>query len=139
MDERVNAPRFLQDATDAWHCTEEDFLTFCRNCWKVFLVDEALVYVENSGEIHFSILRGAPLPDLVPLRTFLLKQLSVIWGWVHPRNRGLIRFLETLGFEYHGYNMIYGQSHGKVLEWHCYILSREKFNVGKSATSLLNF
>lgn len=126
-DEKDNAPRHIQDASDVWHTSWDEFRVFCENCEVYLINNAALVYVEPTGNIHFSLIRGSKIDfisDLIELRDELFKRFEILFGWAGTHSRGLKRILEAVGFEYEGFSMIHGESHGRSLEWHCYIVRK---------------
>lgn len=131
-DEQTSLPISFKDASNVWHTTEEDFLGFCKQCWRVYELDNvALLFVEKmnkSANIHFSILRGneaKPLiPDFIKIRDELFGDIEMIFGWAWARNKGLQRILESVGFKFHGFEMYHGHSRGRVLEWKCFSVDK---------------
>ena len=120
------APLWFREDNDTWHLTEDVFLGFCEQCWKIFEIDgHALLYVEKIGEnanIHFSLLRGTPVPmdDLQELKAYLLSEFNMVFGWITKHNRGLMKVCEQLGLNDYGVRMYHGENRGKVTEWRCY-------------------
>lgn len=131
-DEKENTPQFFNDASETWTCSEEDFLGFCDNAERVYLIDGvALLYVERLGthaNIHFSLLRGKTVNvnELLKIRDELFKDYDLIFGWCGKHLRGLKRILEQCGLRFHGTTMLYGQSHGKVLEWQLFSIVKSQ-------------
>ena len=144
-NEKDCTPRWFNDGSQTWHCSESDFLEFCANSWKVFCVDNtALVYVEKDGvcaNVHLSILRGSDASDLlenlIKLRNELLKDFELLYAWVCTRDRGLKRLMDGLGFSWYGFTMIHGTTHGKVMEWKNYSISRRELFLAKDTRKLL--
>lgn len=141
-DEKENSPRYFNDSGDTWHCSEADFLDFCSKMWRVYCVDGiALVYIEPSGGVHLSVLRGSDnanlVSDLIVMRNEVLQKLPVLFGWVGAKNRGIRKLMEGIGFHFDGFTMLKGESHGRVLEWHCYLISQKELLVAKDNNKLL--
>jgi RimJ/RimL family protein N-acetyltransferase len=121
-------PQWFVEANDVWIMTEELFLGFCQQCWKIYEVDgQALVYVEKIGdnaEIHVSVLRGIDvqtiLPSLIELRNEVLKHCEMLFGWMVRQNKGMQRVAEAIGMKFYGLKMFHGAFHGRVIEWRCY-------------------
>jgi len=70
-EDETNMPRWFHDGSGAWHTSLEDFLGFCEQCWRIYLVnDVALVYLEQINSmtisIHLSVLRGHPTSNWIP-------------------------------------------------------------------------
>lgn len=130
-DER-NTPRWCQDGSDTWYTTEQDFLDWCKACWKVYNINDiALVYakrLDRTASVHFSFLRGndvkTVIPDLMEIRDELLKDVNYLFGYVGTHNRALKRIVEVLGFRYDGFKMYEGFSHNRLLEWQCFTLHK---------------
>jgi len=142
IDERTNTPQFMQDFGATWICSEADFLEFCQKMWKVYLVnDNTLVYIEPNGEVHLSVLRGADtsslVSELIKMRGEVLKTLPLLFGWVGRHNRGIRKLMESIGFQFYGFTMFKGESHGKILEWHCYQIGRRELYVAKDYANLI--
>lgn len=130
-EDEKQAPRYFNDATDSWRTTKEQFLEFCAKCAEIHEFGErAVIYIEDVGhaQIHFSVLRGARVTDLIPdfikLRDETLKRYKMIFGWVCSKNVGLKRILRACEFEHNGMRMFHHQSHGRVMEWHCFAKKR---------------
>lgn len=129
-DERDNTPRWVNDGSHTWTCTEQDFLAFCDNAERIYLIDEcALLYIEridDKANIHFSLLRGAKVnvPDLIEIRGELFQDYAFIFGYAEVHNRGLKQILRKCGFEHRGITMLKGSSHNKVLEWQLFIIGK---------------
>ncbi len=123
-------PQHFQDATHSWNTDWEDFLGFCEQCERVYLIDDsALVYVENvngNANVHLSVMRGhtIQIEDCRAIRDALLRDYRMIFGWCGQKNRGLRKILEACGLRYYGFEMIHGWSHGKPLIWQCYSLTK---------------
>lgn len=125
-------PQWFIEANDVWIMTEESFLGFCRQCWKIYEVDgQALIYIEKIGdnaEIHVAVLRGADVktisPSLIELRQEVLKAFEMLFGWIVRQNRGMQRIAEAIGMKFYGLRMYHGHFHGQVIEWHCYSMSK---------------
>ncbi len=144
QDEKENSPRYFNDSGNTWHCSETDFLDFCSRMWRIYCVDEtALVYIESSGEVHLSVLRGSNsanlISELIEMRNEVLQKLPLLFGWVGAKNRGIRKLMEGIGFQFKGFTMIKGESHGKVLEWHCYTVLQKEFYCLKNGDNLLRF
>jgi len=145
-EEHENMPQWYSDGTDCWHIDCDDFLSFCRRMWKIYLInDTALLYIENLGQtanIHFSLLRGADavamIPDFIEIRNKTFKHVEMIFGWAARRNKGLQKILEACGFKYYGFQMFHGESHGKILEWRCFSINRRELFVAKDTKTLLH-
>jgi len=142
FDELTNTPRHFQDASHVWHTSWDDFKAFCDGMWRIYSIeDKALVYVEHNGNVHFSLLRGTDtsnlVNELIGIRNELLLEKEYLYGWVGKHNRGMQRIVEDIGFQWHGFTMYHGQSHGKILEWRCYVLDRRDFYVEKDTAKLL--
>lgn len=126
-------PRWYRDSTRVKNASEEQFLEFCEKCTAIFEIDDtALIYCEDRGnsicEVHFSMIRGTEVPITVmrKARDIVLREYNSIFGWVLKRNRGLRRAMIELEFTPNGVEMIEGNSHGKVLQWDCYWLTKDK-------------
>ena len=123
-------PQWFKSANDVWTMTEDEFIGFCEQCWKIYELDNtALIYVEKIGEhanIHCSILRDADVDvlvaSLVDVRIELLKQFKMVFGFVVRQNKGLRRICEKMGMKQNGVKMLHGEFHGKVIEWLCYVI-----------------
>ena len=119
-------PRWFQDGVKTWDTSLEDFLGFCDDCERVYVMDDvALLYVQKIGDsanIHFSLLRGEmPSQETqIAVRDDIYKSYDRIFGWCGSRNRGLKKILEFVGLTFNGFKMWHGTSHDQVLEWHCY-------------------
>lgn len=127
LEERDNMPRHFRDSSDSWRVTWDEFKDFCDNR-RVYHIGDALIYIEpqgDVGQIHFSILRGSEIPDFTALRDELLTEFQVLYGWISPRNRGLRRTVQGLGFHYDGFKLWQHYSYGRVLEWHCWLVTRK--------------
>lgn len=131
-DERDNTPLWLSKGNGAWHCTWEDFLDFCQNCERIYLIDNiALLYVESvdgNANIHFSVIRGhkVELEDLLEIRDLLLKDYQMIFGWCGSKNFGLKKLLTACQLKWYGFTMMKGWHRGKPLEWLCFSLQNDK-------------
>lgn len=139
MDEKENAPPFIASGTGAWHRSEEEFIDFCQSCERIYNINNvALLYVENmngNADIHFSILRGQSVSvgDLRIIRDMLLEDYRMIFGWVGSKNRGLKKLLTSCQLRWYGFSMYKGHLRNRILEWHCYSLSREQFQASNTA------
>lgn len=139
-------PKWFVDAHNVWLISLEDYLDFCRQCWKVYeIAGCGLLFVEkveSGAEIHLSIVRGADIMELtkgfIEVRRELLDSFDMIFGWVLRQNRGLQRICQQLGMEFYGVKMLHGSSHGKVLEWRCYSMRRGDFFLSIDNRSLLS-
>lgn len=121
-----NAPRWLVDSLGSRAISEQEFLSFCENCWNIYDLGDALLYVEQRGEdvceIHFSILRGSGI-DMEGLRNIkfeLLQHFNKIFGWVHSRNKGLQQVCEALGLRFNGVKLLEGGE--RMITWKCLML-----------------
>ncbi len=103
---------------------KKDELAFCEQCHSIYEVDNTLVYVEHSGEIHFSVRGEVDVPELIALKFELLKEFPYFFGWILKQNRGMRRVAEQIGFEYDGLRMLKGQSKNRPLEWMCYTVKK---------------
>ena len=121
-DER-QMPRWFTESNGMGLHTDEDFLDFCSKMKVIYEVGDCAVYVEESGNMHLSKLRGAKIDveTVYALRDELL-DIPCLFAWVCGRNWGLKRLLKAWGFTFDGLVMRYGSSHGKVLKWECYKL-----------------
>ncbi len=142
-DERQNSPRYFNDSGSTWVCTETDFQGFCQRMWRVYNVDDrALVYIEPSGEVHLSVLRGADtsnlVTDLIEMRNEVLQEKPLLFGWVGAKNRGIRKLMKSIGFKFQGFSMWYGESHSKVLQWDCFVATQKEYFVCKDSGKLLN-
>lgn len=139
-DEKTNTPRFFQDSTNAWHCSEADFLEFCRGATVYLINNNILVYAEPTGEVHLSVLRGTDtsnlVSDLMEVRNELFKRFDILFAWVGTR--GLRKIMTALGFSFRGYTMVKGRSRGKVLTWECFILAKKEL-LCRNRGNLINF
>ena len=121
-----NAPRWLVDSLGSRAISEQEFLSFCENCWNIYDLGNALLYVERRGEdiceIHFSILRGSEInmDALKITKCELLQHFNKIFGWVHSRNKGLQQVCEALGLRFNGVKLLEGGE--KVITWKCFML-----------------
>lgn len=141
LDERENTPQWFQDGSNVWHTTWKEFQDFCDGMWRIYSVDDKmLIYVEKNGEIHLSLRRGekVEMADLIALRNTVLIHLKSVFGWVGKHNKGMKRIVEELDFKPCGFSMFHGASHGCVLEWECYAVSRENIIVAPNAQKLLS-
>lgn len=126
-------PEWFRQSTEVWQQTEDDFLGFCRRCWKILEINkQALLYIEtqdNTANIHFSLKRGVKpeslISELEKIRTDIFKEFPIITGWVNKRNRGLKAICRALGLEHYGVTMIRGECRGKVIEWEAFTAFRE--------------
>lgn len=128
-DEATNFPRWFCDGTNSNNVTWDEFKAFCERMWKIYKAGDALVYVEDvdgHAFVHFSLLRGGTIGDLTAIRDEIHKEFPFIFGWVGKHNRGLRKLMGSLGFRWDGLKMYQGQSHGRMLEYHCYIKRLEK-------------
>ncbi len=124
LSERDEMPLWFSDGANSKHVTWEEFKAFCDGMWKIYEIDDALVYVENiegNANVHFSLLRGGKVGDLSGIRDEIHKDFPLIFAWVGKHNRGLRKLMEGLGFKWDGLKMYWGKSHGRMLEWRCYI------------------
>jgi len=125
------SPRWLADSVGGRSISEEDFLAFCKNCWNIYDIGDALLYVEQRGEdvceIHFSVMRGSnvSIRILENIKFELLQHFNKIFGWVITKNKGLQGICEKLGMKFNGVKMIDGSSHGRVLTWKCFMLDSQ--------------
>lgn len=130
LSEKNDFPRWWTDATNAKKVTWEEFRDFYNRMWKVYELEDALVFFEkvgNNANVHFSLIRGGKieLDRLREIRDEVLCSVRMIFGWVSRRNRGLRKMLESLGFQWDGLTMYHGESHGKVQEYLCYTYVRK--------------
>jgi len=140
-EEATNFPQWFMDSTNSKKVTWQEFKDFCAKMWRVYSVDDkALVYFERQGKqanVHFSLLRKAKIntEDLINIRDEALCDINLIYAWVFVKNKGLARMLESIGFEWHGFTMMYGTSHNKPMEYRCMTYIRKR--VVCEPTSLL--
>jgi hypothetical protein len=126
MDEKEHMPRWFVDGTNSKKVTWQEFQDFCHSMWRIYSIDDkALVYFEkirNHANVHFSLLRGEKIDTepLISIRDEIIRDVNLIFGWSGTHNRGLCKMLEAVGFQYDGLKMLFGESHGRVLEWKCY-------------------
>ena len=116
-----NAPRWFKDSSSVWE--KKDELDFCEKCHSIYEVGNTLVYIEDSGEIHFSAKGDVDVQSLITLKDDLLQEFDFLFGWILKQNRGMRKVAEQIGFEYDGLRMLKGSSNGRVLEWYCYKIS----------------
>ena len=119
-----NAPRWFKDSSSVWE--KKDELDFCEKCHSIYEVGNTLVYIEDSGEIHFSAKGEADVQSLIILKDDLLQEFDFLFGWILKQNRGMRKVAEQIGFEYDGLRMLKGSSNGRVLEWYCYKINLNK-------------
>lgn len=123
------APLWFREDMEEKNLTKDIFLGFCEQCWKIFEMNgDSLLYVEkigNNANIHFSLMRKAqvPMDDLKVLKTLLLSQFDMVFGWVAKHNRGLRKVCEDLGLRDYGLRMYQGENRGRVTEWRCYSIN----------------
>lgn len=122
-----NYPRWYRDCNNAWTRTWREHLEFCRDCCGIYSDGNALVFVERTGNVHLSIMRGQSIDftGLCALRDDLLRQFQSLFGWANGRNSGLKAVLNKIGMYDSGIKMYKGSSHGQVLTWRLYIKNRE--------------
>jgi hypothetical protein len=136
------APRWFKDANGIDGMSAEYYLGFCKNCWRIYEIDDvALLYCEEGKKaigIHFSVMRGksVPMHDLWLIRNAVFQEFEMIFGWVARQNKGTQRMCVELGLEYRGMKMLNGSTHGKVIEWKCYSMTRQ--NVVLNCKNLLS-
>ncbi len=124
-------PQWYRDSNNAWTCTWDNHLNFCKSCWRIYANENSLVYVEADGNLHCALRRGGKLDgerfngrDLMALRDELFEHFPQLFGWINDCNWGLKRLFLELGFRETGFYMVKGQSHGKVLTWNCFVQRR---------------
>ena len=142
-DEKENSPRYFNDSGNTWHCSESDFLEFCSRMWRIYLVDDtALIYIESTGEVHLSVLRGADtstlVSNLIEMRNEVFKKIPLLFAWVGKGNRGIRKLMKGIGGSFHGFTMVKGESHGRALEWECYMATQKEFLVALDNKKLIN-
>ena len=133
--EERSFPDWFRQSTEVWHQTEEQFLEFCRGCWRITEINKrALIYVEprqGAAEVHFSLKRGTKIETLISefenIRSAIFEEFPIIIGWVNKRNSGLKAICRELGLNFYGVTMVRGQSHGKVIEWEAFTAFRQDF------------
>ncbi len=125
-------PRHWTESNNVWGTTLEDYIGFCDDCFRVYLVDDnALLFAQKVAEginIHLSLIRGtdpmAMIEDFIKIRGELLTVCQLIFGWVYARNRGLKSVLKAVGFKDYGVRMYTGTDH-KVFEWQLFSATRD--------------
>lgn len=139
------SPRWLRESNDVWRISQEDYLEFCGQCWKIYDLDDAMLYVERFGdraEIHINALPEVNIENLVQrlidIRKELFRDVAVVFGWVLRQNKGVQRICRQLGMEFYGVTMLHGESHGRVLEWRCYSVDRSEFFLNIDRKNLLS-
>lgn len=128
-EDEKTLPKWFQDGANNWGVTWDDFKAFCDKCERIYSTDNALVYVERisqNANLHFSLLRGSNvrIADLGAIRDELLADYDMLFAYVGSHNRGLKRIVEQCGMTANGLEMRKGESHGKVLVWHCYVVTK---------------
>lgn len=122
-----DTPEWYRASTELWRTTKDEFLALCEKS-EIYIIGECLVFVEPSGELHFSVLKGAKI-DVEPfweLREQLFTRYSFLFGWVLSKNRGVRKLCESAGLRFTGLKMFYGGFRGRLLEWHCYGIKKQK-------------
>ena len=138
-------PRWFKASGQTWRNadTPELFLEWCADNRVYAIKNEGLIYVENTGEVNFSMFRGADVDEMVDsfidLREELFKEFNTIFCWVLRQNRKLQQIVESVGLRFTGLKMLHGESHGKVLEWHCYSLRKSQKEIAFDYSKMLNF
>ncbi len=135
-------PKWFRDANETWHQSDEEFLEFCNKC-RIYEFGGCALYVEPFGDranLHFSVIRGSEVDtsELFRIKTELLKEFKLIFGWILRQNRGVQKIAKELGMNYHGVQMFHGSSHGKVLEWWCFSLARTESFIVPDVRNLLS-
>ncbi len=122
-----NAPQWFRDGSDVWQ--KDDLLEWCKRHHKIYEIEnKALLYVEPTGEVHFSVKRGENGLDLIPalleIRAELFKEFDTLYGWMLKQNRGLKKICESVGFKYEGFRVFHGVVKNRVAEWHCHSMEK---------------
>lgn len=139
-------PQWFQDCQNAWLDNEQDYLEFCERC-KVYQVGNALILLDRkskySAEVHFSVKGkigvGKTVAAIEEIKHICFEQnINLIYGWIARKNYGLRKLCSLIGFNYFGFRMFYGQSHGRPIEWIYVAISKENNLVVSKRESVLN-
>jgi len=129
-DDEQTYPRHFQESNNTWGNGWDDFKAFCDKCERIYSINgTALVYAERIDDkcnLHFSIIRGTniDLAALITIRDDLLASYGMLFAYVGSHNRGLRKIVEQLDMVHNGIEMRVGETHGKVIIWQLFTVSR---------------
>lgn len=129
-EDEKTLPKWFQESSNNWGVTWDDFKAFCDKCERIYQINRTtLIYVERiggNGNLHFSQLRGYNIhtESLRTIRDALLTDYDMLFAWIGRHNRGLKSIVEQCGMTANSVEMRKGQSHGKVLVWQCYTVTK---------------
>lgn len=144
LDTEKKAPRWFVDAMNAKVLTVAEYVQWLKKFTKIYglLDNNAALFVERTGEIHFSIVADSDkselLNELFEVKAELEKDFDHIFGWVNSRNRLLKKVCRQMGMEYYGFRKLLSHSHGKPIEWQCFHLIPKREFIAPNAKNVLS-
>lgn len=135
----INSPRWFRNSSLCWMKTYDEFLQFVKkDCGEIigYFENETLkcvAYFEHrigdKVNVHFSVLerfdKEKAIESFCEHRNDLFRRgIKIIDGFIVSKNFGLRKLVKRIGFCETELEMRFGVSHGRVLEWKLFRITR---------------
>ncbi len=128
-------PAWFKESLASSKETLADFLRSAENELLIGIFEKQITavlrIVPQNGvyELHLMAKRrtdwGILVQAFASVRDFLSERgIDKFGGWIPKKNRAIIRLYRSLGFQYNGIRCFQGKTHGKIIEWYYFSLTK---------------